>query len=130
MDSPTVVADLDQPPEPPREQHPDDESPAWRDLLGTPELAVPAEIARDAATIVDTALTESARALLEFERRWWRQGGAKEQAIRDTFGMTPTRYYQSLNSVLDLPAALQYDPALVHRLQRLRGPAIRGRRLA
>jgi hypothetical protein len=140
VDSPTVVADLDQPPEP-QDQHADDslrippgrrESSASPDgSLRTPlETSVPAEIVRDAAAIVDTVLTEDARALLEFERQWWRQGGAKEQAIRDTFGMTPTRYYQSLNSVLDLPAAVQYDPALVHRLQRLRSTATRGRRLA
>ena len=67
--------------------------------------------------------------MLEFERQWWRQPGAKEQAIRDTFGITPTRYYQGLNALLDLPAALSFDAALVHRLQRLRAGASRGRRL-
>jgi hypothetical protein len=93
-------------------------------------LAVPEDIARDAAAIVGAALTEPERAMLEFERSWWQRGGAKEQAIRDTFGLTPTRYYQSLNSLLASPAALRYDPALVHRLLRLRGEATRGRRLA
>ena len=93
--------------------------------------------ARDAATIVDAVvgpvgrdgLTDAQRAMLDFERRWWRQAGAKEQAIRDTFAMTPTRYYQSLNSLLDLPGALSYDAALIHRLQRLRSSATRGRRV-
>ena len=93
-------------------------------------LAVPDDIARDAAAIVGAALTEPERAMLEFERSWWQRGGAKEQAIRDTFGVTPTRYFQSLNSLLASPAALRYDPALVHRLLRLRGEATRGRRLA
>jgi Protein of unknown function (DUF3263) len=92
------------------------------------ELSVPAEVARDAASIVDAALTEPQRAMLDFERGWWRQGGAKEQAIRDTFGLTPTRYYQTLNGVLELPAAMSYDPTLVHRLLRLRTEASRGRR--
>ena len=68
------------------------------------------------------------RAMLDFERQWWRRAGAKEQAIRDTFGLTPTRYYQALNGVLDLPAAMSYDAALVHRLQRVRAEASRGRR--
>ncbi len=77
---------------------------------------------------MDAALSDSARAMLDFERQWWRRGGAKEQAIRDTFDMTPTRYYQSLNGVLDLPAAMSYDPTLVHRLLRLRTGATRGRR--
>jgi Protein of unknown function (DUF3263) len=67
--------------------------------------------------------------MLDFERRWWRQPGAKEQAIRDTFAMSPTRYYQTLNALLDLPAAASHDAGLVHRLQRLRASAVRGRRL-
>lgn len=92
-----------------------------------------AEIRQDAAAIVDRVvdgvLSEGQRAILEFERRWWRQPGAKEQAIRDTFEMSPTRYYQALNALLDLPEALHYDAALVHRLQRIRTAAVRGRRM-
>lgn len=87
---------------------------------------------RDASAIVDAVvggLTETQQAMLDFERQWWRQAGAKEQAIRDTFAMTPTRYYQSLNSLLDLPDALSYDATLIHRLQRMRSTAGRGRRL-
>lgn len=110
-----------------------------RRALALAPFAVPDDVAAAAASIVDaalaepapaeTGLTEPQRAMLEFERRWWRRSGAKEQAIRDTFGMTPTRYYQALNGVLDLPAAMRYDAALVHRLQRLRADATRGRRL-
>lgn len=58
--------------------------------------------------------------MLEFERSWWRHAGAKEQAIRDAFGLSATRYYQLLNRLLDEPAALAYDPVLVGRLRRLR----------
>jgi hypothetical protein len=74
-------------------------------------------------------LTAWQQAMLEFERQWWRAPGAKEQAIRDRFGISPTRYYQALNSLLDLPQAISYDPTLVHRLQRLRGATARARRL-
>jgi hypothetical protein len=113
---------IDPAPAPPQREHPD--------------LALPADVARDAAAIVDAALgtshdddlTEPQRAMLDFERKWWRRSGSKEQAIRDTFGMTPTRYYQALNRLLDLPAAMRYDAALVHRLQRLRDTT-RSRRL-
>jgi hypothetical protein len=102
-----------------------------------PPFAVPDDVALAAAAIVDAALTEAGeprltepqRAMLDFERQWWRRGGAKEQAIRDTFGLTPTRYYQALNGVLELPAAMHYDAALVHRLLRVRAEATRGRRL-
>jgi len=65
-------------------------------------------------------LTEQERQLLEFERQWWRYAGAKEQAIRDQFGLNATRYYQTLNSLLDNPGAMAYDPLLVKRLRRLR----------
>ena len=44
--------------------------------------------------------------MLTFERQWWRQAGAKETAIRDRFGVTPTRYYQVLNALVDRPDAL------------------------
>ncbi|GAA1803631.1 DUF3263 domain-containing protein [Planosporangium flavigriseum] len=65
-------------------------------------------------------LTDGERALLDFEKQWWRQPGAKEQAIRDRFDLSPTSYYRLLNALLDRPAALAYDPVLVNRLQRVR----------
>jgi hypothetical protein len=65
-------------------------------------------------------LSDLERDLLDFEKQWWRHPGAKEQAIRDRFDLSPTRYYQLLNALLDRPAALAHDPALVNRLRRLR----------
>ena len=44
----------------------------------------------------------------------------KEQAIKEMFDLSPTRYYQVLNNVIDNPAALAEDPLLVRRLRRLR----------
>ncbi|MFI6229926.1 DUF3263 domain-containing protein [Micromonospora echinospora] len=73
-------------------------------------------------------LTERERGILAFERHWWRHAGAKEQAIRDTFGLSATRYYQLLNALLDNPAALAADPLLVGRLRRLRSSRARNRR--
>lgn len=75
------------------------------------------------------ALGDRAKQILEFERRWWRYAGAKEQAIRDSFGLSATRYYQLLNRVLDEPAALAHDPVLVSRLRRLRASRSRSRLL-
>lgn len=65
-------------------------------------------------------LTDHERALLAFEKTPWRYAGMKEQAIRDLFGITATRYYQQLNALLDKPAALVHDPVTVKRLLRLR----------
>ena len=44
-----------------------------------------------------SALSDRDRRILEFERQWWKYAGAKEQAIRDLFDMSGTRYYQILN---------------------------------
>ena len=65
--------------------------------------------------------------ILEFERQWWKYSGAKEQAIRDLFDLSPTRYYQVLNQLIDSPAALTADPMLVKRLRRLRETRQRAR---
>jgi hypothetical protein len=72
-------------------------------------------------------LTDRDRAILEFERQWWRYAGGKEQAIRDLFGMSATRYYQLLNALIDQPEALAQDPMLVKRLRRLRSSRQRAR---
>jgi Protein of unknown function (DUF3263) len=76
---------------------------------------------------VGDGLTERERQVLAFERQWWRRPGAKEQAIRDLFGFSSTRYYQLLNGLLDNPHALAYDPVLVKRLRRLRASRTRTR---
>lgn len=73
------------------------------------------------------SLTALETEILEFERQWWRLAGAKEQAIRDRFGLSSTRYHQQLNALIDSPAALRADPMLVKRLQRLRSARERDR---
>ncbi|GGS10884.1 hypothetical protein GCM10010169_64340 [Micromonospora fulviviridis] len=73
-------------------------------------------------------LTERELRILAFEQQWWKHAGAKEQAIRDTFGLSATRYYQLLNALLDQPAALAAEPVLVGRLRRLRSSRARNRR--
>jgi len=65
-------------------------------------------------------LTRRELEILDFERKWWKYAGAKEEAIRELFGMSATRYYQVLNAVVDKPEALAADPMLVKRLRRLR----------
>ncbi|WP_422751054.1 DUF3263 domain-containing protein [Micromonospora sp. WMMD1219] len=76
----------------------------------------------------DDGLTERERRILAFEAQWWKHAGAKEQAIRDTFGLSATRYYQLLNALLDQPAALAAEPVLIGRLRRLRSSRARNRR--
>ena len=72
-------------------------------------------------------LSDRDRGILEFERQWWKYAGAKEQAIRDLFDMSATRYYQIVNALIDTPEALAFDPMLVKRLRRLRATRQRAR---
>jgi hypothetical protein len=72
-------------------------------------------------------LGERDREIIAFERQWWKYAGAKEQAIRELFDMSATRYYQVLNALIDNPAALEADPMLVKRLRRLRASRQRAR---
>ncbi len=72
-------------------------------------------------------LSERDQNVLAFERQWWKYAGAKEQAIRELFDLSPARYYQVLNALLDDPAALAHDPMLVKRLRRMRSERQRNR---
>ncbi len=67
-----------------------------------------------------SALSDRDRAILEFEKTWWRFEGAKHEAIQQRFHLSPTRYYQVLNALLDDPEALRAEPVVVRRLQRQR----------
>ena len=53
------------------------------------------------------------REILAFEGQWWKYAGAKEQAVRELFDMSPTRYYQVLNALIDKPEALAAEPLLI-----------------
>lgn len=92
------------------------------DSVNATSSASPASVPRSEA-----ALTERDGAILGFERHWWKYAGAKEQAIRDRFAMSATRYYQVLNALIDRPEALVHDPLLVKRLRRLRAARQRAR---
>ena len=65
-------------------------------------------------------LDERARAILEFEREAWKLAVPKHRAIREQLGISPTRYHQLLNRIVETPEALATDPMLVRRLRRLR----------
>ena len=75
----------------------------------------------------EVGLSDRDREILAFERQWWKYAGAKEQAIRELFDMSSTRYYQVLNALIDGPDALVVDPMLVKRLRRMRASRQRAR---
>ena len=85
----------------------------------------------DAAVQIESSplreLSDRDREIIAFERQWWKYAGAKEQAIRELFDMSATRYYQVLNALIDSPIALEADPMLIKRLRRLRSTRQRAR---
>lgn len=58
--------------------------------------------------------------ILDFANRRFHTPGEREQAIRDEFGYSATRYYQRLGALIDQPRALAYAPLTVNRLRAVR----------
>jgi hypothetical protein len=85
------------------------------------------DVASKSETTPSGGLSDRDREIIAFERQWWKYAGAKEQAIRELFDMSATRYYQVLNALIDNPAALATDPMLIKRLHRLRATRQRAR---
>lgn len=82
-----------------------------------PRMAIMSE----APTLTGTAdLADRDAAILDFEDSWFTSSVPKEQAIMENFSLTAARYYQRLNTLIDLPEALAYKPLLVKRLRRMR----------
>ena len=86
-----------------------------------------AAAAHEVARTSDEELSERDKRVLDFERQWWKYAGSKEQAVRELFDLSATRYYQVLNALIDTPAALRHDPMLVKRLRRMRSTRQRAR---
>lgn len=66
--------------------------------------------------------------LLDFEERWPRWSGRKDEAIRARFGIPPARYFHLLMHAIDTAEAVEARPMTVHRLRRLREQGERERR--
>ena len=102
-------------------------SPGMRDARSDMGTSDAADAFRAADAGAASQLSPRDQEILAFERQWWKYAGAKEQAIRELFDMSATRYYQVLNALIDRPEALATDPMLVKRLRRLRSSRQRAR---
>lgn len=67
-----------------------------------------------------TTLSERDRLMLDLERRPWRHGAVKADAIRGELDMSEIRYNQALNALIERPEAWEHDAVTVGRLRRLR----------
>lgn len=91
-----------------------------QDDPNNPDLAADNAQPADPHEVGPDGLSRREHDILSFERQWWKYAGAKEEAIKELFGLSATRYYQVLNALVDRPEALAADPMLVKRLRRLR----------
>jgi len=76
---------------------------------------------------IGAELSDEHKAMLDHEDKFYKDSGAKADAIREKFGINTIRYYQTINSLIDHPAALSYNPQLVNLLNRIRDTRRRAR---
>ena len=72
-------------------------------------------------------LSAHERALIDFEREWWKLGSRKDVGIRTRFDISASSYYRALHGLLDRPAAFEYDSMTVLRLRKRREQVRRDR---
>ncbi|HJM28654.1 MAG: DUF3263 domain-containing protein [Acidimicrobiales bacterium] len=65
-------------------------------------------------------LSERQIAIIGFERTAWQSELSKKDAIRQLFAISPSRYYQIRDDLIDSPEAMEYDPMVIRRLQKQR----------
>jgi hypothetical protein len=73
-------------------------------------------------------LTDEHRAVLDFEGAWLKNGDPKGPAVRQQFGRSLVEHQQLVAWLIRQPEALDYAPATVRRLQRLRDRRLAQRR--
>ena len=56
------------------------------------------------------------RAIIGIEKRRWKYQGSKEKTI-GALGITPSAYYQKLNTMIDDPRVIAAEPILTARLR-------------
>ena len=67
-------------------------------------------------------MTDDEKRMLDLAGLRWNYAGNLEQAVRDEFGISLTRFYQRINQLIDTEEALAHSPVVVNRLRRLRTP--------
>lgn len=53
--------------------------------------------------------------MLDFARLWFRARGAREGAIREEFGVSPTRFWQQVRALATRREAIAYAPDVCRR---------------
>lgn len=79
-----------------------------------------AEVSDVPCSAIETEMSDLQKQVLELESQEWATPGQKNRFMRRELGLTPTRYYQELNQLLDDSRAEAHNPLLVRRLRRER----------
>jgi hypothetical protein len=74
------------------------------------------------------SLSARDQAILAFEETWWQLDIAKETAILEQFELSPERYGELLDAILEDPDTETVAPLLVRRLRRQRARGSEDRR--
>lgn len=65
-------------------------------------------------------LTDDEKELLALAGAQMPLRGQREHAMHEQLGLSPTRFWQRVNVLLDDVRALEHDPPLIYRLRRIR----------
>ena len=70
-------------------------------------------------------LTDQQKAMLDLAGETFKHAGSLDSAAMERFGMTPTRYWQEVNQLIQTEAAVAYQPATVAQLKTKRRSMVR-----
>ncbi|AXH48369.1 helix-turn-helix DNA binding domain protein [Gordonia phage Floral] len=65
-------------------------------------------------------MTDEEKRMLDLAGARWNYAGSLEQLVRDEFDISLTRFWQRVSQLCETREALEYAPATVNRLRRIR----------
>lgn len=70
-------------------------------------------------------LTDNQKAMIEVAAQTYKYAGSVDVVAKERFGLTPTRFWQEVNRLIQTEAAYAYRPEAVRRLNQRRRPQTR-----
>lgn len=70
-------------------------------------------------------LTDIQKAMLDVAAQTYKYAGSVDVIAKERFGLSPTRFWQEINRLIQTEAAYAYRPEAVRRLNQRRRPQVR-----
>ena len=67
-------------------------------------------------------LTDTQKAMIDVAAQTYKYAGSVDVIAKDRFGLTPTRFWQDVNRIIQTESAHAYRPEAVRRLNERRRP--------